>query len=578
MIPEVKLERTKDGTPFRMIAVCSYPQKDALKAAAHGTARWRAKTKDWSMPLEPVILSRIKSRWPDVKIDQDLMSYFTHKANKQKEAYRAAGITDPFPEEPRLVPFQCASIRFLDVVQKAILGHEMGTGKTVIVCSAIKIQGNRRVLVLCPNNVKWSWAQHMNDWADRQPIVLEAGSRKEPLQQENGMEVFVGNQNQQGDFIRELLASRDDMVLIVNYAQIRAHWKILKLGEWDVFTIDEAHRAKNRRTTQSQACRSVAEVSGNVWMLTGTPVRNEYDDLWALLHICDPERFRSYWNFVNVHLDAYPGFHGGVEILGLRDSSRYGKMLAGYMFRKEKKEVLPELPDKLYNDIPLRMKPAQQEAYDQMEQEFLLLVRETLDNGEEIEKILFAPNVISKLIRLRQICLSPAIVGGVAESAKLEALKDLFIDLKHSGEPFVIYTAFRKFIPYITPILDHHDIPFGRIVGGQKSLDRRQVEEDLNSGKIQSIIGTISAMGEGLNLQKATTAVFTDIDWVPAVNLQAEDRIHRMGIEKSPTIIRLYHPNTVETDIRGANVRKQGIADETVGRVEIVRRMLERGG
>ena len=143
---------------------------------------------------------------------------------------------------------------------------------------------------------------------------------------------------------------------------------------------------------------------------------------------------------------------------------------------------------------------------------------------------------------------------------------------------FIVFSCFRKFLSYVSEVLEELKIPFGFIVGGQSSWERAEVVSALNSGKIRAVLGTIQSMGEGLNLQAARTAIFCDTDWVPAVNEQAEARIHRGAITERPVIIRLFHPGTVEADIRMACRRKERIAGETTGQVEAVREMLIRRG
>src|SRR5690606_23950187 len=146
-------------------------------------------------------------------------------------------------------------------------------------------------------------------------------------------------------------------------------------------------------------------------------------------------------------------------------------------------------------------------------------------------------NTLSKITRLRQICLAPAMLDGRGKSAKLDALRDIVEDVR--DRQFLIFTCFRQFVPFIAMVLNDLGISHGEIVGGQSTAARNETIKLLNSGEIQSIIGTVRSMGEGLNLQKAQVAIFTDIDWVPAVNHQAAGRIHRGEIKESPTIIRL---------------------------------------
>ena len=469
---------------------------------------------------------------------------------------------------------QRASVRFLEAGQKVILGHEMGLGKTVIACYALKHICAERVLIICPNSVKWSWVDHIKQWTTHTNIAI-VDSNITRKQAKQFPDTIINGKRETRDVTLAKTCKEIPVVVVVNYDQLRLHKDVICGHDWDVVIVDEAHRVKNRKAQQTKATAAVAKSAKHVWLITGTPARNKLTDLWQLLNICDPQRFTGYWNFVNYHFETYQTPFG-TEIAGLRNPTEFNAMLSCYIFQRTKKEALPDLPAKIYRDIPLPLNSRQEKVYKEMEKSFLIEVTKRLESGEEIKDILLAPNVATQLIRLRQICLTPALLGSVADSAKLDALDDLLTDLKE--EPFILYTCFRSFIPYLKVLLERKKIPYGVIVGGQTSHNRMQVQRDLSEGKIQAIVGTVQSMGEGMNLQAATTAVFCDVDWVPAVNHQAEDRIHRAGIKTSPTIIRLTHPGTVESDIIKACLRKERMVDETIGQVEVVRNMLKRGG
>ena len=87
----------------------------------------------------------------------------------------------------------------------------------------------------------------------------------------------------------------------------------------------------NRKAQQTQSFMSIATQAAYVWMLTGTPVRNRYTDLYTLLSVCDSDRFSSYWNFVNIYLQSVPGLFGGVDIIGLRDPEKFNAMLGTFI-------------------------------------------------------------------------------------------------------------------------------------------------------------------------------------------------------------------------------------------------------
>lgn len=563
------------GTLTRFILIAPEYHNKINTVIARGTARYNRSHRHWTMPPDPLIYRNILATIPNVRVDQVIVDYMNNLANEQQRFRVATRTTSPLAKNDGLWGgIQRSSVRVLEEKHKVILGHEMGTGKTVIACYGLKHIHANRVIVVCPNSVKWSWVDHLKEWANKDNIAVVDSSLTEKQARAMTDTIIRGKVDTRDEKLAKL-CKKDKVTLVTNFAQLRIHKRILSSYDWDVVVIDEAHRIKNRKAGQTKAAVSVCNRSSYTWMLTGTPVRNKLMDVWQLLNICDPHRFKGYWNFINYHFDTIQT-RFGVEILGLKNPDEFNAMLSQYMFTKTKEEALPDLPEKIYKDIRIPMHNRQEQVYRQMEQEFCIEVTKQIEKGGELEDVLLAGTVAVQLIRLRQLCLSPAILGSVPYSAKLDALEDLIMDMREQQEKFIIYTCFRSFIPYVLEILNKNKLPYGTIMGGQSSRDRMQVQRGLAEGKIQSIVGTIQSMGEGMNLQAATTAIFCDTDWVPAVNAQAEARIHRLGIKSSPTIIRLYHPETIDTDIMNACKKKQDLIDSTVGQVEVTRELLGR--
>lgn len=581
MKPEITLHRLKDGTPSRIFIQCDYQDKNVVKAAARGTATWRKTEKVWSTPVDPLIARRLLTLLQDAVLGEDLQHYFNRMKEKQERVQSAVSNQEPIDGVSGLWDFQKASVRFLTEARKAILAHEMGTGKTVIAASAINYLDSDRVIVVCPNAVKWSWARHLMRWASIRPVVLEATPRKYAFQLlsigDTQTAVFSGGPVTREEYLEEQRHT-DELHLITNYALLRIHHNEFKKMPLDVLVLDEAHRVKNRKSQRTQAAHQLSYNADYVWSLTGTPIRNEYTDYWSLLHMADPVRFSSYWNFVNLYLESAPNIWGGIDILGLSDQDMFNHMLAQYMFRRTKKEVLPDLPDKVYNEYPVPMEEEQEEEYRRMKREFRTYIEKELSSGETVESILYAEKTIQQIMRLRQLALNPAILGGPDSSGKVKALANLLQDYQHSGEQFLVFTHFKQFIPFILEVLEDMDFSYGQVVGGQTKTTREEAVQSFQQGELQCLVGTIGAMGEGLDLPMAVTAFFTDIDWTPAVNRQAEDRIHRPGISDSPTIIRLYHPDSIDEYIRDVTLHKERMEEETVGQVEVIRSMVMETG
>lgn len=563
--------RDSQGKPKRFAIRCNYSDKERVKKAGSGTARWSKTEKLWTIPPDPVLLKRMIKMFPDADLTPELDELISELYERQREIYLSSLVDAPISEGSKLFGYQNKSVRMLDTAGSLILGHRMGLGKTPIACAAVDYTTSRKVLVVCPSSVKWSWVDHMQEWAGRQDLyVLESKNVRS-----DQCRVIAKKRD---EVLKDLLSEAEEFVIIMSYDMLRIHRGELARYDYDVIIFDEAHRLKNRKASTTQVAQEICKSVARKWLLTGTPVRNSYVDLYTLLSIIDPARFSSYWNFVNTYLETVPNLYGGTDIVGIKNEEEFNAMMSIYMYRLTQEDVYDELPETIYTNMRLPFEPEQDKIYKEMEKELLVAFEKEIEDGKTISQIVSAPNTIAQIMRLRQICLSPVLIGGPAKSAKLALLEEIVEDLLAQDEKFIIFSYFREFVKLIGSLLDHRGLNYGEIVGGQSSNDRHKVQQDFTNGEFNIIIGTAQSMGEGMNLQAAGTAIFTDLDWVPANNEQAEHRIgHRGGVKKeAPKIIRLYHPGTIEADIWSTCQRKEQVIDQSIGSAETIRNMILR--
>lgn len=566
----------KHGKQKRFTISCDPEFSHIVKVGSGGTARWSAKEKNWTVPADPTILRGILEQHNMYNMTGELSAYLDELYRRQERIYKQSAIDSPVsPGEDRyMMPFQNSSVRALDAAGSFILAHQMGLGKTPIVCQALEYIGAAKNLIVCPAAVKWSWVDHLKKWGDIHNIyVIESKKVKTDM-----AEVICTANRVESSLLEDVrnALSQEDVTIVLGFEMLRKFVSLVKEHEYDVMVVDEAHRVKNRKAQNTQAVMQVSQLCGRRWLLTGTPVRNDYTDLWSLLAIIDPDRFSSYWNFVNTYLDTVKNIFGGVDIVGLKDQEAFNTMLGVYMYKLTKEEVMPELPEIIYSQETMPMNKEQYDMYQEMENDFITSVFKEQEDGADIEKIITAPNTMAKIMKLRQICLSPATIEGPNDSAKLEWLNDRVEYMLDEGEQILIFSFFKRFINLVEEILEHHGLNYGIITGDVSSHRRHEIEEKVRSGEINVVAGTGQAMGEGTNFETCTTSIFTDLDWVPAVNKQAEERIQRYNTKTSPNVIHLYHPNTVETDIMRTLHRKEHITNKATGQVETIRNLLQR--
>ncbi len=339
--------------------------------------------------------------------------------------------------------------------------------------------------------------------------------------------------------------------VVTNYETVVRRLDDLLRAGWDAVIVDEAQAIKNRRAKRSRAVHRLCHNVPYAWLLTATPFSNRPDELWSLLHALDPKRWSSYWRFVDTYCQTCPNPFGGIDILGTKNQEKLGKELAVVMLRRTRELLgLPPLSEEV---LRVELGETQRRLYRQMEREFLVFLDTTGD-------VVVAPSVLAKITRLRQIACTPALIGGKDESAKTEALLDLLEDAANDHK-VLVFTTFAEYVKNVMPKLRAYN---PACIIGEMSADKREGE----AARFQAdpacrvLVGTIGAMGEGLNLQAASVVVFLDLHWSPSACEQAVGRAYRRGQSKPVHVIKLVATGTVDEDVLALLERKQALIRE----------------
>jgi len=301
---------------------------------------------------------------------------------------------------------------------------------------------------------------------------------------------------------------------------------------------DEAHRIKNRKAQVSKCAYKLK--AKYIHIITGTPIVKEFDDMYSYLHLLFPDQFRSYWKFVNEFGQFH--FNGfGHKLAGINPEKlqKLKYIIQQFFVRRSKAEVLPQLPPKTYKTITVPLAKEQQKMYDELKT-FMLA---ELDN-----EVVEAKNVATQLLRLRQIALTPALVGLPSEdSSKLDALIEILMDERlPAGKQTVIMSEFRQWIDFVEARLKEKGIETVRITGKESAAEKRANQLLFQKGQVPVALCTIKAAGTSLDLSAADMVIFTDLSWSDVDNTQAEDRVHRASQTKQVEVVRLFAKDTVD--------------------------------
>ena len=446
--------------------------------------------------------------------------------------------------------YQRVGVDFLKSRGAALLADAPGIGKTPQTIVAIKELDSYRVLVFCPNSMVYVWAEEIERWDEEAEAIPLVGSY----------------QQKRKTLITEYTPTDSKRkYFITNWETLSQKNKLpLQNCVWDVVVGDEIHKIKNRRTQTTKQLKLITNSKKQKVRkigLSGTPFINSADELWSILNWFDPKRWSSYWKFVDTYM-VVTNAPWGKQITGQKFG---GKLLEAdirpWVLRRLKSEVMKELPDKQYQHIWTDISKTQYDLYMSLKRDFFA------EYGDfEID----AAGLLDQLIRFRQIVVSPAVLDPSLpdDSPRLDAVEEYVVNY---GQPVVIFSNFVSTVHLLEQRLAKHKIPTWSIHGSVPAKDRadsiRAFQNHKGSG---AMLCTIGAAGVGITLHNASTILFVDRDWSPAINGQAEDRVHRHGQKNAVNVVTFGIPGTIDTRVISvlnskAKEFKKVFASEVVG-------------
>ncbi len=480
----------------------------------------------------------------DVELDDALTALLDGGDERHYEPLGTpAAMTQP------LFPFQERGhgwLRLLgDLGIGAILADDMGLGKTV---QAIAMLTSEReqfgaeafgpTLVVCPMSVTRQWAREIERFAPSLRVHLHHGGERL-----TGAELV------------EVARSSD--VVITSYDIATRDIETLSLVRWDRLLLDEAQDVKNPATKRARALRRLD--ARRTLAMTGTPIENRLDELWAIMDIVNPGLLGSRERFQR-------SFARPIEANGdTRALERLRAMVQPFILRrpKDSPEVELELPQitvtKEYCKLTLEQASLYQATVDRW-----------MPRIEEHERSFGRRGaVLAMLSQLKQVCNHPEMVLATGRplagrSGKLERLVELLEAMPADDKALVFtqYPGFDRLVPHLHRRLGRE---IGFFHGGLAARQRDEIVEAFSHPDGPSILViSIRAGGRGLNLPAANHVFHFDRWWNPAVEQQATDRAYRFGQHKDVFVHSLICTATLEERIDELLDSKRELAEKVV--------------
>ncbi|MBX5437433.1 MAG: DEAD/DEAH box helicase [Alicyclobacillaceae bacterium] len=476
----------------------------------------------------------------------------------------------------------------------ACLADDMGLGKTIqVIACLLHLKETGRAegphLLLCPTSLLPNWRSEVARFAPSLRVYVHHGSSRE-----THAEAFAQ-------------AVRGYDVVLTTYATAVRDQELLGGIRWDTVVADEAQNIKNPDTKQSKAVCGLP--SRHRIALTGTPVENRLEELWAIFHFTHPGYLgslpwfrRTFANPVSAQPDS-----GAARVLQ--------RLLAPVLLRRRKTEasIQIELPEKwetsqyaaltaeqaaLYQAVVNRLFHGLSErAGDDASATAGASAAGRLGNGgarggssgsgpgggegygaargAAARAMSRRGQILSALVRLKQVCDHPCLlVGGRKDperSGKLRLLLELLEEVRERGEAALVFTQFRDMGELICDVLEDR---WGRrppfLHGGLGAAQRGALVEAFQAGRDPSpvLVLSLKAGGVGLNLTRANHVFHYDRWWNPAVEDQATDRVFRIGQSRDVQVHKLVCAGTLEERIDQMIAAKRALSNAVVGASE----------
>ncbi len=485
-----------------------------------------------------------------VNIDPD--AHFRTRVHRLHAA-RATDVPVPATLATDLRPYQVEGYRWMMSLAAAgfgaCLADDMGLGKTLQALAVLLARAaDGPALVVAPTSVCGNWAAEARRFAPSLRVHVYA---------EGDRAAIVGQ------------AAPYDLV-IVSYNLLQQARKLFCERHWHTVVADEAQSFKNPSSRRAQA---MFALTGDCRIaLSGTPVENRLAELWAVMRFCNPGLLGSLARF-NEH------FANPIERNGARDPRlRLRRMIAPFVLRRTKAQVLDELPPRTELVIRVAQDPTEAAHYEALRRQALSEAERALLRPKQDKKAratLPEPeariHVLAQLMRMRRAACDPRLVTPEMgqPGAKVRAFAELVATLAANGHKTLVFSQFVDFLQLLRQSLDDAGLAYQYLDGATPAGERTRRVTAFQGGDGDAFLISLKAGGFGLNLTAADYVVIADPWWNPAAEDQAMGRAHRIGQQRPVTVYRLIAAGTIEERIvdlhHGKRALAEGVLEATDG-------------
>jgi SWI/SNF-related matrix-associated actin-dependent regulator of chromatin subfamily A-like protein 1 len=493
----------------------------------------------------------------------------THLEMLKKSRATDSLISIPAPPGLNYLPYQRGGVAYCVQRKDTLVADDMGLGKSIEALGFINYLKPKRTLIVCPATLIFNWRNEAEKWItgfDFETCIVESKN--------------------------DVVPDKEGIVVIVNYEKLGGDSKLHKsimTKEWDVGIFDEAQYIKNPESARSKAIigpEGVATRSKRSLFLTGTPIENYPKEIWPIAAFLCPAKFGNWWDFAKRYCSAHQqdrkyvdpktGNEYWKKVWVTEGASNLGelqqRLRATFMVRRLKKDVLPELPPKRRQLIILqdpkkdwskdprfrRWKEVYEKQYEDVSAklEAAKTDEEYRAAAKELDEVTGIPFTEFSEVR-HEVAL-----------AKLPLCIKYIDEILAAGTQNLVVFAHHRDV--LEALAEKYAADCVVVHGGTPSKGPKSREEAVKAfqeGRKKIFIGQTRAAGVGITLTAADTVVFVEVDWVPGVVTQCEDRLCRIGQKKMVHVIHTVLGGTMEVNMIQKLIKKQDVIDKALDKM-----------
>lgn len=500
--------------------------------------RWDALKGAWKYPITEPNAKAVEALFGPVDGDEIFMTMIP--ARKEPTKLEVEDDTRPIKSKTQAWQHQRRAFWFCHDKPGAMLGMEMGCGKSKVATDLIIHKGHQKTLILCPKSVvRGVWPGEFDVHAAEPCHVV-------PL--------YKGTVAKKTEQLKaEMLKAEKEKLPFVAILNYESAWRepfataSLKI-KWDCVVLDESHRVKSPGGKASRYCAKLGKVTKQRLCLTGTPMAHGPLDLYGQYRFLDPSIYGTNYAVFRSRYAIMGGFEDK-QVIGYMNKEELMDKFYSIGFVVKKDDVL-DLPEQIHTYRTFELGPKSRRVYNDLENEFIAGV----ENGE-----ITVSNALTKLLRLQQI------TGGYVETddgdavelenGKQALLTDILEDLAED-EPIVVFARFTSDLKAIRDVCKKAGRSYGELSGQENKL------QEFRDGKFSVLGVQIQAGGVGVNLTRARYNIYYSLGFSLTDYEQSLSRSHRPGQKRNVQYIHLLAEKTVDQKVyRALKNRKNVIED-----------------